>query len=103
MRFLFLKDRFQTSSTSISGEAIETDPYNCYGTTCSNGEQLTWDADCMFHTPECSGWQERVLGQCCPVCHNTTTIAPYTTTPPPTPTPLSSGACLVNGNVYQDG
>ena len=103
MRFLFLKNRFQTSSTSISGEEIETDPYNCYGTICSNGEQLTWDAACMFHTAECSGRQERVLGQCCPVCHNTTTIAPYTTTPPPTPTPLSSGACLVNGNVYQDG
>jgi len=79
---------------SISGEAIETDPYNCYGTTCSNGEQLAWDAACMFHTPECSGRQERVLGQCCPVCHNTTT-------PPPTPIPVTT--CTLAGKTYSNG
>ncbi|XP_060602863.1 cysteine-rich motor neuron 1 protein-like [Ruditapes philippinarum] len=82
-----------------NGAVMEEDPYNCYGTTCEDGNVLTWDAACMFHTPVCYGRSEKVLGQCCPVCHDNVTTVPTTiprsTTPP--------GGCHYNGKTYANG
>ncbi|KAL4226039.1 hypothetical protein ACF0H5_014027 [Mactra antiquata] len=81
------------------GDTISEDEmYGCYGTFCQGGKVLNWDHICMFHTPTCNGTSERVVGQCCPVCHNETTT-PTMTTIPPTP----SGGCIINGTSFREG
>ncbi|XP_053378182.1 kielin/chordin-like protein [Mercenaria mercenaria] len=82
----------------LDGENIEKDPYNCYGTYCDGGAIVSWDGECFFRTPYCNGWSERVLGQCCPICHNMTTIP---TTIPPSSTPQDG--CVYEEKIYANG
>ncbi|XP_052818254.1 collagen alpha-1(III) chain-like [Mya arenaria] len=71
---------FHNGHFFLNGQTIEKDFYNCFGAICRDGSVLYMDHQCGFYTPTCNGVSERIPGQCCPVCHETTT--PPTTIPP---------------------
>lgn len=96
------------------GETISEDPYKCYGVYCHRGLPVNWDAKCFFYTPPCDGWSEKVLGQCCPVCHSTSQTPTTTSTSSSPHVPEDSSSlstqhapenvtCIHNGSIYKIG
>ncbi|WAR26393.1 hypothetical protein MAR_012097 [Mya arenaria] len=99
-------------------EEISRAQDNCYGTICSNGQTVSWDHECFLQPPYCSGVEEKLSDQCCPLCHTSNT----TTAPPPstssstnssteplrdvfssTPSYNASTDCLINGRWFEGG
>ena len=90
------------------GEEISSSIDRCTGTICQSGQIIHWDDPCVIDPPFCPGTEEKLPGQCCPICHETeppepiTTHAPNTTTPDATTTTESS-ICEYKGKFYTDG
>jgi len=87
---------------NIQGEEISRSTDGCTGNICQSGQIIHWDDPCVIDPPFCPGTEEKLPGQCCPICHETTPPPPVTTPPPPTTT-MNSDMCVEDGKIYMNG
>jgi len=110
-KLTFIKHYF-----NIQGEEISRSTDGCTGNICQSGQIVHWDDPCVIDPPFCPGTEEKLPGQCCPICHETTppppvitppppetTPPPPVTTPPPPTTTMLSDMCVEDGKFYMDG
>jgi len=93
------------------GEEISRSTDGCTGNICRSGQIIHWDDPCVIDPPFCPGTEEKLPGQCCPICHITTPEEPFTlpsleTTTPRTTTQETtahSDICFYAGKFYLEG